>query len=241
MFHTRPQALIKGFQESTLTDWDGNIACIIFLGRCNFRCGFCHSKMLVDGFDDIDTIPFERIAEYLSKKSGWIDGVVITGGEPCLHQQALIDLINQIKELRFPVKLDTNGSNPVLLEKIIKNGLIEYVAMDIKAPLRGKEYSRAVNVNVNIDDIILSKDIIINSGLEHEFRTTVVPGIIDKNNILDIAREIRKARKYCIQQFVPRDTLNPGFMSLKPYKAEDLYEMADSVKHYIKNTIVRPN
>jgi len=222
-------------------DWDGKIACIIFLGRCNFRCGFCHSKILVDDFDSIDTIPFERIAGYLSKKIGWIDGVVITGGEPCLQQQHLIELINRIKGLGFSVKLDTNGSMPALLGEIIKGGLIEYVAMDIKAPLHKEEYRRAVNASVNINDIILSKDIIMDSGIDHEFRTTAIPGIIDKNNIVHIAREIKRARKYCIQQFVPRDTLDPAFMELKPYRAEDLYDMADAVKVYVKNTIVRPN
>jgi len=232
---------IKGFQEATLIDWDGKIASILFLGNCNFRCGFCHSKVLVENFDSMDTIPFYKIAGFLKQKKGWIDGVVITGGEPSLHNGALVELIAAIKGLGFQVKLDTNGMNPELLKEVIGRHMIDYIAMDIKAPLREKDYQNAVRCKVDIERIIRSKDIILNSDIDYEFRTTVVPGIINKENIASIARAIKNAKKYCLQQFVPRDTLDPAFLSLKPYAIEEIRAMADSILPYIRNIILRSN
>lgn len=232
---------IKGFQESTLIDWDGKVASIIFLGGCNFRCGFCHSKALVEDFASIETIPFYKIVEFLKEKKDWIDGVVVTGGEPSMHKRALIELLMAIRSLGFQVKLDTNGASPELLKEIMDNRMADYIAMDIKAPLCEKYYRSAVKCNVDIERIALSKDIILNSDSDYEFRTTVVPGIIDKENIISIAKAIKNAKRYCLQQFVPRDTLDPAFLSLKPYKIEEIRGMADSIQQYVKNIVVRPN
>jgi pyruvate formate lyase activating enzyme len=234
-------SFIRGFQESTLIDWDGKIASIIFLGGCNLKCGFCHSKVLVEDVDSTETTPFHKIAEFLEEKKGWIDGVVITGGEPSVHGSSLIKLVAEIKAMGFQVKLDTNGTNPALLKEIIDNHIVDYIAMDIKAPLCEREYRDAARCGVDIKSIILSKDIILNSDIDYEFRTTIVPGIINQENIISIAKTIKNAKKYCLQQFVPRDTLNPDFMLLKPYSIEDIYKMADSITPYVKNTVVRPN
>jgi len=232
---------IKGFQESTLIDWSDRVASIIFLGGCNFRCGFCHSKALVEDFDRIETIPFYKIAGFLKEKKGWIDGVVVTGGEPFVHKESLIELITAIRNLDFQVKLDTNGTNPELLKEVIDNHIVDYIAMDIKAPLCEKDYRNAVKCNVGIERIVLSKDVVLNSDCDYEFRTTIVPGIIDKENIISIARSIKNAKRYCLQQFVPRDTLDPAFIFLKPYKIEEIQVMADSVRKYVKNIVVRSN
>jgi pyruvate formate lyase activating enzyme len=239
--HRQDFPLIKGFQESTLIDWDGRIASIIFLGGCNFRCGFCHSKALVDDFTSIETIPFCRIADFLKNKKEWIDGVVITGGEPTIYENSLLDFINAIRDLGFGVKLDTNGTNPKLLKKIIENNMVDYIAMDIKAPLNEIDYENAVRCSVDIEKIILSKDILLTSDFDYEFRTTIVPGIINKENIISIADDIKKAKKYCLQQFVPRDTLDPEFLLLPPYSIEDIQEMAESILPYLEKVIVRPN
>jgi len=192
-------------------------------------------------FDSMDTIPFYKIAGFLKQKKGWIDGVVITGGEPSLHNGALVELIVAIKSLGFQVKLDTNGTNPELLKEVIGKHMVDYIAMDIKAPLREKDYQNAVGCKVDIERIIRSKDIILNSDIDYEFRTTVVPGIINKENIASIARAIKNAKKYCLQQFVPRDTLDPAFLSLKPYAIEEIRAMADSILPYIRNIILRSN
>ena len=232
-------SFIKGFQKATLIDWDGKIASIIFLGGCNFRCGFCHSKALVEDHCSLETVPFCRISEFLKKKKGWIDGVVITGGEPSIYDSALIELISDIKDLGFQVKLDTNGTNPGLLKEIIAKQVVDYIAMDIKAPLCENDYKNAVKCSVDISKIIASKNIILDSCLDYEFRTTVIPGIVNKENILLIAESIKNAKKYCLQQFVPRDTLDPSFLLLRPYGIEEIRAMAHSVSLYVENISVR--
>jgi pyruvate formate lyase activating enzyme len=230
---------IKGFQEITLTDWEGKVASIIFLGGCNFRCGFCHSSDLVMNHKSIPDIPFAGIEEFLKVKKTWVDGVEITGGEPTLYGKALLELTAHIRRLGFKVKLDTNGTNPFLIKKIIESNAVDYIAMDIKAPLNRKSYENAVSCDVNMENIIRSKDIILNSNLDYEFRTTVVPGIINESNILMMAADIKGAKKYCIQQFVPRDTLDKKYLSVKPYQAEVLEEMARKAGHYVKKVVLR--
>ena len=232
---------IKGFQEVTLTDWDGKVASIIFLGGCNLRCGFCHSKTLVEKDSTEHEVPFYMISEFLCKKKGWIEGVVITGGEPCLHGEMLLDLLACVKKLGFLIKVDTNGFNPDLLKKIVQCRLADYIAMDIKAPLNFADYKNAAGCDVDIEKIIESKDLLLSSNLDYEFRTTVVPGVIDRFNIISVADSISGAKKYCLQQFVARDTLDPKFLSLKPYNIEELRNMALSIYPYIKNVIIRPN
>lgn len=232
---------IKGFQEISLIDWDGKIASIIFLGGCNFRCGFCHSSSLVLTGDKLKNIPFESIERFLKTKSGWVDGVVITGGEPTLDEKQLSILASCIKRLGFLVKLDTNGSRPAVLRKLIESQAIDYIAMDIKAPLVKEAYQRAAQAAIDITDIIESKDIILNSGIEYEFRTTVVPGIINISDIANIARSIIPANKYCLQQFVARDTIDSSYLKLRPYPTEELYKMATIASEYLPNVTIRKN
>lgn len=232
---------IKGFQEISLIDWDGKIASIIFLAGCNFRCGFCHSSSLVLAEDKLDDIPFEDIESFLKEKKGWVDGVVITGGEPTLDEKRLAGLIAAVKEIGLLVKLDTNGSRPKVLKRLIDSKVIDYIAMDIKAPLDKERYQRAAGASINIGHITESKDIILNSGIEHEFRTTVVPGMVGIPDIAEIAKSIIPARKYCLQQFLPRQTIDASFLKLKPYPAEELYKMAAIASEYLPNVAVRKN
>lgn len=230
--------VIRGFRESTLIDWEGRIACIIFLGGCNFRCGFCHSKSLVEN-DDTESIPFDIIAGFLKEKKDWIYGVVITGGEPTIYGRGLIGLIKDIKDLGFHVKLDTNGINPGLLEKIFKNRTVDYIAMDIKAPLRQERYCDIAGVGVDIDVIIKSKDIIIDSGIDYEFRTTLIPGLISASDVEEIARSLVPAKRYRLQQFRSKDTLDESFLKLKPLPEESLAKLAQIAQEYIPDTKFR--
>lgn len=139
---------IGGFQKTSLLDYPGKIACIVFASRCNFRCGYCHNPELITKSEPVLTVP--AFFEFLNFRKGKLDGVVVTGGEPTL-QEGLYDFIKQIKALDFLVKLDTNGTNPVLLEMLINNGLLDYIAMDIKAPL--EKYKIITNVECNILNI----------------------------------------------------------------------------------------
>ena len=230
---------IRGFQEISLIDWDGKIASIIFLGECNFKCPFCHSRTLVLNPEKLESIPFEKIEAFLRKKRGWVDGVVITGGEPTLEGEALFNLIILIKALGFLVKLDTNGTNPDCLKTLMDADAIDYIAMDIKAPFAAKAYSKATGTEINIKDIILSKHMILNSDIDYEFRTTLAPGIVSASDIEEIAKSIASCKKYCLQQFVPRDTIDKSFLKVKPYSDDELKKIKKAALAHISNVIVR--
>ena len=232
---------IKGFQEVTLIDWDEKISSILFLGGCNFRCGFCHSSSLVTGVNSLESIPFDNVAGFLKEKQGWIDGVVITGGEPTLHEERLFNLITAIKALGFSVKLDTNGTRPNIVKKLTDEGYVDYIAMDIKAPFVKEAYEKAAGVQVDIDIIKLSKDTIINSGIDYEFRTTVVPGIIGAFEIVEISKQLTGAKKYCLQQFVGRDCIDSTFISTKPYSLKEIERMATLAAEHLPKVIIRRN
>jgi len=230
---------IKGFQEVTLIDWDKKVASIIFLGGCNLRCGFCHSSTLVMANEDLETIPYEYISKFLAAKKGWIDGVVITGGEPMLDKVGLFELINAIKKLGLLVKVDTNGTKPEVLREIIESNLVDYIAMDIKAPLTQKKYNKAVGTDIDINDIITSKNILLNAKIDYEFRTTVVPGIIDCPEMAEIAKDIIGAKKYCLQQFVPRDPIDTSFLNTKPYSADKLNQIISIAAEHLSNVALK--
>jgi len=232
---------IKGFQEVTLIDWDGKVASIIFLAGCNLRCPFCHSGSLVMAASKLESVPFKEIENFLKKKKGWVDGIVITGGEPTLNEGQLLNLILAIKEFGLLVKLDTNGTRPKTLKRILDAKIIDYVAMDIKAPLSTEAYSKAAGVAVIIEDIVSSKDIVLSSDIDYEFRTTVVPGLIGKAEVTDIAKSISPCKKYCLQQFMPREPIDPSLLKVKPYPLGELDKMAGLASKHLPNVIIRKN
>ncbi len=231
--------VIKGFQEVTLIDWEKTISSIIFLPGCNLRCGFCHSSALVTGTDTLDSIEFSDIKEFLRKKKGWIDGVVITGGEPLLEKKALFNLIEAIRGEGFAIKIDTNGTKPDALKELIDTRLADYIAMDIKTSFDTEKYRKATRVDVDVNDIIASKDILLNSNIDYEFRTTAVPTIVDSADIAEIAQSIEGAKKYCIQQFVPRDPIDRAFLDIEPYAKGELNNMVSIAREYLKNVSLK--
>lgn len=230
---------IKGFQQTTLLDWDGAIASIIFLGGCNFRCNFCHARELVLNPQALDSICFNDIDAFLRSKTGWIDGVVITGGEPTIYGSKLVNLIRLLKDMGLAVKLDTNGTNPGILTELLDNGLVDYIAMDIKAPLERAYYRNVAGVDVNIEAVIMSKDIIIRSNIGYEFRTTIIPNIISIAAIEEIARSLMPAKKYRLQQFRPKDTLDPSFLNKQSCPKESIEAMTEAAQAYIPDTKFR--
>lgn len=221
--------LIGGLQKLTLIDYPGKIACTVFTIGCNFNCAFCHNPELVDPnkIKNQPVIPEKDFFEFLGARQGVLEGVCITGGEPTL-QPDLSDFIRRIKELGFSVKLDTNGSNPEVLKKLIGHNLINYIAMDIKGPLKNQ-----------MPTITESVQIIKNSGLDYEFRTTVVPSLHSKEDIIKIAQELSPAKKYFLQQFYPSKTLDPDFQKEKSYSIEELKELCQTIKPYFQHCEVR--
>jgi len=167
---------IKGYIDLSFIDWDGKISSVFFLPRCNFRCPFCHNSPLVLDPESGNSITLERVDDYLEKQKGWTDGVCVTGGEPTLHSD-LPRLCSKIKEMGFLVKLDTNGTNPVMVKELMEKGLVDYVAVDIKAPLTVEKYCRAIGVKADkfLGKVKETVRTLLGSKMDYEFRTTVVP------------------------------------------------------------------
>lgn len=231
---------IKGFIPNTMLDWEGMLASTLFLPRCNFRCPFCQNADLVLRPESLDTVPFHVVGKYLRDRAGWIEGVCITGGEPLLHED-LEALCGEIKALGVKVKLDTNGSLPDRLRKILDDGLVDYVAMDIKAPLEPRPYMVASGLENQevVERVRESIELLRGLPVEHEFRTTVVPMMHGPAEVAKIAECIEGECRYVLQYFSPRDTLDPRFSSLKPFAEEDMEVMCRQARRFVGRTIVR--
>lgn len=227
---------IKGFMKTSMLDYPGKLSACIFLSKCNFHCPYCHNVELV--LDDTRLTPFDNdmIFNYLRKKRKWIDGVVISGGEPTLHA-GLPELCQQIKEIGYSVKLDTNGTNPKMLKDLIEKKLVDYVAIDIKSSK--EKYDKATSVKVDLSKIDESIKILLNGNIDYEFRTTVLPGIVDEDDIPKIGEWIKGAKKYYLQQFVPIKTLNESFMEKEPYTHAVLHRMKDEASKYVEECGIR--
>ncbi len=228
---------IKGFIETSLCDWDGYLSSVIFLPYCNLRCPYCQNGILITEPESLPSIGLDTIIRSLESRRGWIDGVVITGGEPTIHSD-LGELAEKIKDLGFKVKLDTNGTNPDVLSDIMGKGLIDYVAMDIKASL-DERYSIAAGKQVDLSLISRSIEIVTQSPIPYEFRTTLVPGIIDADAIENIASSIEGARKYVLQRFVPDNSLDTTYRKALPFPDDFVSELLDIAKRHVENVSYR--
>lgn len=216
--------IIGGLQKTSLLDFPEKIAAIVFTMGCNFRCGYCHNPELINGEAKI-----EKVFEFLKTRQGKLDGVVITGGEPCL-QKNLPEFIKQVKELGFAVKLDTNGSFPEMLEKVLPD--LDYVAMDIKAPL--EKYSQIVNVDVDTSKILKSIEVLKNGGVDYEFRTTVVKSQLSFEDFEKIGQLIQGAPRYYLQRFEASKILDKSLENEKTYSTEEFERIIDILKSYVK-------
>ncbi|MDO8639682.1 MAG: anaerobic ribonucleoside-triphosphate reductase activating protein [bacterium] len=230
---------IGGIQKTTLIDYPGRVAATIFLCGCNFRCPFCYSSELVLQKKIIlqPKISEKELFGFLKKRKRLLEGVVICGGEPTINKE-LPDFVKKIKDFGFLVKLDTNGSNPGMLKKLIDLKMIDYVAMDIKAPF-GKKYKQATGAKINLNDIKKSVGIIKGSGIDYEFRSTIVPGIHTKEDIIQIAKDIGPARKFFLQNFRPEKTINSDLEAVRPYPKDFLLEVKKVIKGFFEICEVR--
>lgn len=227
---------IKGIQKTSMIDYPGKMSSVLFLPRCPFRCGFCYNIDLVTGWEKLDTIDEREVLNFLKDRKKWLEGVSVTGGEPTVHKD-LPDFLRKVKELGYAVKLDSNGSNPYMLEGLIKEGLVDYIAMDVKGPK--ERYDEICGVKVNIKLIEMSIELIRGSGLEYEFRTTAVPGLIGTEDIRKVGEWLKGAKRYYIQQFFPRKTLDVAFENARPYKKEVLQEMLEAAKPFFEKVEIR--
>lgn len=214
---------IAGLLKSSLIDYPEKVAAVIFTQGCNFRCRYCHNSNLVLPQCFGDLIPEEEIFDFFKKRRGVLQGVVVTGGEPTT-QKYLVGFLKRIKELDYPVKLDTNGSNPQVLSQIIGAGAVDFIAMDIKAPL--ERYSEIVGVDVDIEAIRESIRIILDSGIDHLFRTTVARSFFSNEDFVKMTSLIEGSPRYVLQEFSPRDTvLDRTLLDQRTFSDEEFDEL----------------
>lgn len=227
--HAGQEAIgIKGFLETSFVDWPGKVVSVLFLPRCNFRCPFCHNHQLVLNPGGLEDIPRSYIMARLGELKGWVDGVCISGGEPTIHPH-LLSLIAEIKASGLLVKLDTNGSRPDVLRALLEEGMVDWVAMDVKAPLTEASYSRAAGVAVDLDKIQQSIHFLKHGEIPYQFRITVVPALHKEEDLLHIARHLSGSSSLTLQNFNPEDPLDPQLKGITPYTEEWLQEMRGRV------------
>ncbi|MFC1663662.1 anaerobic ribonucleoside-triphosphate reductase activating protein [Patescibacteria group bacterium] len=229
---------IGGLQKLTLIDYPQKIACTVFLIGCNFLCPWCYSKELVlpEEIKKQTKITEKEFFSFLKERKKLIEGVVLCGGEPTKNKN-LPQFCKKIKKLGYLIKLDTNGSNPDMLKKLIDEKLIDYVAMDIKAP-KGK-YEGAVGMKANVKKIGKSIDILKKGKVDYEFRSTIVPSLHKKEDVIEMAKWIKGAKKYYLQNFRPEKTINPSFEKVKPYSQEYLIEIQKAIIHFFEICQIR--
>ena len=225
---------ICGFNKTTLLDYPGCVAATIFLGGCNFRCPFCHNGDLVLKSGQMTGYEEKEVLAFLKKRRNVLEGVCITGGEPTLHAE-LPEFISKIKELGYLVKLDTNGSNPEMLKSLVKEKLIDYVAMDVKAPLT--KYEKACGVAVDVEKIKQSVEFLKQGEIPYEFRTTVVKELHTREDILEIGRYLGGASKYFLQSYEESEqNLCKDFTAMP---REELFLLEQELKTEIEYVKVR--
>jgi len=232
---------IKGFIGISLSDWDGKVSSVVFLPGCNMRCPFCYNKGLVLHPEEMPTILQKQIESYLESNRKWIDGVVVTGGEPTL-QANLPLLCEKMKKIGFGVKVDTNGTNPAMIRRLIKEQLIDHVALDVKAPLTEQKYSRACGVDAApfLDKIKETLHMLLNDAVDYEFRTTVVPALHRTEDIKKICQAIEGCKKYALQNFKSdMETLDPKYQSLKPFSRMQMDNFLQAARRIVPSARLR--
>ncbi len=229
--------LIGGLQKLSLLDYPDKIAAIIFTAGCNFRCPYCHNPELVNKINKDNLWTEKQIFDFLKRRHGKLEAVVITGGEPTLHKD-LPEFIEKIKKMDYLVKLDTNGTNPAMLEKLIKNKNIDYLAMDIKAPL--EKYSLVVRQPVNIKHIQKSIKLIMQSGIDYEFRSTIVPKLHSPHDVEAMAELIHGAKKYYLQNFIASGNLiDENFNDLSGFKRREINKLVELCRPHVEYCAAR--
>jgi pyruvate formate lyase activating enzyme len=227
---------IGGFQKVSLIDYPGMICATVFTQGCNFRCPYCHNPELVDPTLFGECQNEDAIIAFLEKRRGKLEAVSITGGEPTL-QQDLIAFVKRVRKLKYAVKLDTNGSHPEILQKMVEGGLVDYFAMDIKGPL-GK-YEALSQVKIDEQSISKSISLIMSSGIPCEFRTTVLKSRLSEQDILEIGHLIKGAGLYVLQEFVPSKTLDRSYIYPDAYDQEELESIKRKLQQSVKRVMIR--
>lgn len=231
--------IFGGLQKSSLIDYPGKLSCVIFLSGCNFDCHYCHNPSLATGTAECpDILMRDNLYNFLDERRDFLDGVVISGGEPTI-QKNLFKLCETIKELGYSIKLDTNGSRPKELKRLLEQGLVDYIAMDIKTePVR---YKNLIRGDFNQDDLLSSILTIMQSAPDYEFRTTCAKGFVDERIIEKIAQLINGANLYALQSFNRVKILHPEFFQNQELGLDqiEMDKLMSIAKPWVKECVVR--
>ena len=231
--------VLGGLQKNSFIDYPGKISCVLFVSGCNFDCPYCHNPELVKGqFTGSSLIDEDMVFDFLKKRKGFLDGVVISGGEPTL-KKGLASFCNKIKRIGYPVKLDTNGSRPRVIKRLVDEGLVDYIAMDIKTdPFY---YPQLIKKDCRPDDILSSIRIIMESTMDYEFRTTCVRPFVNSRIMGNIVKNIKGAMLYALQYFQNTGVLHPECFPGKcsGHKEKELIELKSIAEPWVKRCIIR--
>ncbi len=226
--------MIRAMIETSLIDWDGKLTTVLFFDKCNFMCPFCQNWELILHPEKFPVVQWSDIEKKLNAKKKWIDGVVLTGGEPLVCEEEVDEICTKIKSLGFLVKLDTNGAYPKALQKLISKKMLDYVALDIKAPLNEK-YSLATGAKSNVELIEESLAFLMNGAIEYELRTTCVPGLINEKAIEEIGTAIKGAKSWYLQQYVPANAYLEEYRTLATLEKSMIDKLLRVARKHIAN------
>jgi pyruvate formate lyase activating enzyme len=232
---------IKGFIDVSLSDWDGKVSSVIFLPQCNFRCPFCYNTNLVLKPETMPTIKLLHVEDYLEANRKWIDGAVLTGGEPTIHKD-LPNLCRRLKEMRFRVKVDTNGTDPIMIRRLVDSHLVDYVALDVKAPLTEHEYSLVTGVKATsfVGKVSETIRFLLEGHVDYEFRTTLVPKLHEIESVEKICQALKGCKKYMLQNFKSDvETVDPKFKEMQPFSSAQLQAFVDAAQKIVAVTRLR--
>jgi len=219
---------ICGVQGVSLIDYPGRIASVLFLGGCNLRCPFCQNADLVLRPDELPHLAERDVIESLSRRRSLLDGVVVTGGEPLIHGDELFALLGRLHAAGFAVKLDTNGYEVDILRRVLASGVVDYVAMDVKTSLA--KYERAAGRQLEAARVVSAVEAVKSSGVAHEFRTTCVPGLVERDDVVAIATMLGPGERYFLQQFRPGEkVLDPTWAAVTAHAPSVLHSFAEAV------------
>lgn len=231
--------IIGGLHKNSLIDYPGKISCVIFLSGCNFDCPYCHNPELAKGKSlSFGYLSEDLIFDFLGSRKGFLDGVVISGGEPTL-QKGLISFCEKIRIMGYPVKLDTNGSRPEVIKKLVNKNFVNYIAMDIKTDL--SHYTSLIKDDCSMYDISLSVHIIKTSNIDYEFRTTCIKSLVNKSTIQNMSYLIKDSNLYALQQVSKTEVLHPEFFkdNANIYQHDELMQLKSVANQWVNKCIVR--
>ena len=216
---------IKGFIENSLLEWEGKLSCVLFLPLCNLRCRYCHASHLLEA-NLLESISRQQILSYIKRQEGWLDGAVISGGEPTLHGEELLGLLTDIRNAGPAIMVETNGTLPQWVERLVSEAWVDAIAMDVKAPLTADAYRAVTRRDVDVEAVRASIRAIKRSGLPHEFRITLVPGLVGRAELEAILPDLEGARQIALQNFKPDLCLSEPLRHVTPFTADELKGMA---------------